>query len=1009
MSHRRQRDGDSLSRVRVGNRNLAMHSELVEMTDSTPLFAARDFPALRGRLEEQGFLFVRGVIPPAVVAAARRKMLLHLRDKGAMRDGTHWEDAFVEYQKAWDAKQKHLGSTSTSKKQKLPPFTAHAAPSIMEGMMQCTLSSSSSGAGEAGGKMIPGWTVDAESGGLVGGREADDSVAGWREVGTSRELTDVYNGAALHSFYQQLFEQDRSYSSRAHLKAAGVPSFTTLPSCTWLRAKGAGEVTAEHADYYYFRKNTDIFSRYYTPAQHCTLQQEEAKRARDAALAQQSKEQRQTCQVCHDPRDAASTLLCDLCDCGYHMACLTPALTTMLPEEEEFHCPSCCNNPLDYWTCWVALGDIRGRDGRLALVAGSHRLGGYESSARAELLPAEYTSAFEAASVWQTPADIRMGDIILFNVKTVHAATRNGGDRFRLSLDTRVTACKGPAFLVRHGLGSLDQLIEPKQNHTRTSQRPAAAVASEAILLMSLAAAPTPDISFPLHNYPPWASIDASRAAAAARHPSALPQALRPVAEALRGLQENSDALGVQVGEAVAAGPGAGVSLHATRSFAAGATLGYWWGVVLQSEEQWIFIRDASAATTAAQAALARAAATEDYWSPAHHGVYRCLEVPAQRASGGDHLLASEQCPMAYLNQAATAAQANVRIDFPAHAFEPGAATAYAYISCTASRPIAAGEELLTQYSWLGGDRSFKEAALRYSKYHASLMQRSFAELAPFERMRAHHGRFARMAATASTHFKRADAAGVGDAITAFSSQLPLNATLDVDGRMQTFHSDRFMLWVPPALDGVLTLCEQWVHVADSDSRVDRTDIGAQSTIRNGGQQLHLRAGHPLFARTTAVMRLVVERFLGLQRAQRLHCVGLLLLTMRPGDGPMPFHSDQVTNTKKNRAHARECWSALLYTSDCQATALPLLSEDQMDQAVHPDTAPAITAELLTPAAFFAGRVSRGSILVMRGDVPHCSPQHRGEANRITLYALFSPTADEEQIVHSQFPLGIDH
>ncbi len=145
----------SMPRVRVGNRNLAMHSELIEMTDSTALYQDGKFDALRDRLEEQGFLFVRGVIPPATIAAARQKMLVHLRDKGAMREGTQWQDAFIEYQKVWDAKQKTLKG-SESKKQK----SSVAAPSagMMGGMMQCTPSRSAVG---AGAKMIPGWTVDA--------------------------------------------------------------------------------------------------------------------------------------------------------------------------------------------------------------------------------------------------------------------------------------------------------------------------------------------------------------------------------------------------------------------------------------------------------------------------------------------------------------------------------------------------------------------------------------------------------------------------------------------------------------------------------------------------------------------------------------------------------------------------------------------------------------------------------------------------------------------------------
>lgn len=37
---------------------------------------------------------------------------------------------------------------------------------------------------------------------------------------------------------------------------------TIVPFASWLRAKGSGEVTAEHVDYYYFQQQTDTFNQY---------------------------------------------------------------------------------------------------------------------------------------------------------------------------------------------------------------------------------------------------------------------------------------------------------------------------------------------------------------------------------------------------------------------------------------------------------------------------------------------------------------------------------------------------------------------------------------------------------------------------------------------------------------------------------------------------------------------------------------------------------------------------
>ncbi|XP_041980354.1 PHD and RING finger domain-containing protein 1 [Aricia agestis] len=45
------------------------------------------------------------------------------------------------------------------------------------------------------------------------------------------------------------------------------------------------------------------------------------------------------CEICHSPESEETILLCDGCDLGYHMACLTPPLTTV-PIEQWF-CPNC--------------------------------------------------------------------------------------------------------------------------------------------------------------------------------------------------------------------------------------------------------------------------------------------------------------------------------------------------------------------------------------------------------------------------------------------------------------------------------------------------------------------------------------------------------------------------------------------------------------------------------------------------------------------------------------------
>ena len=107
----------------------------------------------------------------------------------------------------------------------------------------------------------------------------------------------------------------------------------------------------------------------------------------------------------------------------------------------EWHCHICIDSFLPFYTCWIPLTNITGADGRLVILPGSHKLRGYNTPIEDGLLPGEYTEEYAKAksTVWQWPTQIGMGDVILFNFKTIHAATKNIGGRFRLSVDTRVT------------------------------------------------------------------------------------------------------------------------------------------------------------------------------------------------------------------------------------------------------------------------------------------------------------------------------------------------------------------------------------------------------------------------------------------------------------------------------------------------------------------------------------------------------------------------------------------
>ncbi len=197
---------NTIRKLKVGNHSLVWDKTLVPMTDSTDSYNKGLFSALREQLQHDGFLFIRNIIPYEDIYSARLTILSHLQSKGVIKEGT----------------------------------------TLLQGIMS-----------EKQMKM-PGWTIDATTGGIVDKREADSEISEWKRIGTSTAVTNIYNGSALKKFYQNIFQEDSDSTIHA------------FPECTWIRAKGAGELTNEHADYYYFRSKTDMFSSTWNPEKQNT-------------------------------------------------------------------------------------------------------------------------------------------------------------------------------------------------------------------------------------------------------------------------------------------------------------------------------------------------------------------------------------------------------------------------------------------------------------------------------------------------------------------------------------------------------------------------------------------------------------------------------------------------------------------------------------------------------------------------------------------------------------------
>lgn len=160
--------------------------------------------------------------------------------------------------------------------------------------------------------------------------------------------------------------------------------------------------------------------------QEVTKQGAEGQRAKTGERRVEAKEE-----------EEEEALLCDLCDRCFHVNCVLPPLTSI--PDGEWHCSDCANSPLSLFTCWMPLSDIS-PEGSLLLSPGSHNLSGYDSPLPGkELLPLEWRDYRRNGKwKWRTVAPARPGDLVLFNIKTVHAASNNNFPAFRLSCDTRV-------------------------------------------------------------------------------------------------------------------------------------------------------------------------------------------------------------------------------------------------------------------------------------------------------------------------------------------------------------------------------------------------------------------------------------------------------------------------------------------------------------------------------------------------------------------------------------------
>lgn len=367
--------------IQVGNAQFEYGHNIGEMVDSTQLYRSGDREGLRQRLNSDGYIFLRGAINYNTAKRGREYMLNVLQGKGAFIPDTPMEEARIR-----DVKD-------------------------------------------------PGWTIDAETGGFVSDREPDSAIEGWKAVGWSDEMRSVYAGPDLQAVYKFLWGQERTEYE---------DGYNMLSEVTWLRAKGKGEVTAEHADYYYFKQNTDIFQTNKHP-----------QISRDASVFNEE-----------NPVDfpVNDRITCDLCEKIFQKSVQVPSLKRFNKRDHgEWHCTDCARQDFPIYTCWMSLGEYNSTNSSLCVMPKSHCLTEFQNPLKGDLLPQDYNNLLKSKWGWQR-GEIGLGDIIIFNVKTVHGASKNLSNSYRLSIDTRVSA----HWFRPRSLYGPDYKVEYHSNGTKT-------------------------------------------------------------------------------------------------------------------------------------------------------------------------------------------------------------------------------------------------------------------------------------------------------------------------------------------------------------------------------------------------------------------------------------------------------------------------------------------------------------------------------------------------------------
>ena len=350
------------------------------MQDSTSLWSSDQIQQLRFRLEQDGYLMLRGVLDADHAIAARSEFAVLLRK---VLPTAVWPKKAKRADRAIDQLcVKHHTTKSYT-------WVAHSG----------------------------------ERDGL-----ADERV---RAVGTGAAMKELLC-AGVEAVAKKLCSSSDAAAAAAAPQST-LRSYVLLPDCTQMRALLRQASTVPHTDLGYYLRRTNILCKLY--AEHS-----EFRSNRRASAAAQS------CAAtpCKEEHDAIGEMhFCAKCATPFHAQCQA-SLDRWVKAgllAARWHCDECLQEPSPLYTCWMPLTELSEKASRLMVLPRSHQRGDYtrmQTAGDHDELPGEMDGNLHAPGWLTAPADMRPGDLILFNVKLLHAASKHHDERMRLSLDTRI-------------------------------------------------------------------------------------------------------------------------------------------------------------------------------------------------------------------------------------------------------------------------------------------------------------------------------------------------------------------------------------------------------------------------------------------------------------------------------------------------------------------------------------------------------------------------------------------